>query len=73
MSDADHHKPFEDHRLLAVSTKRAPELTGIGPYAAQLVEHRAASGAETHVLTGMPHHPSWRTEAGFRGVRSRRR
>ena len=68
MSDADHHKPFEDRRLLVVSTNYAPELTGIGPYAAQLAEHWAASGAETHVLTGMPHYPSWRTEAEYRGV-----
>ncbi|MET8329324.1 glycosyltransferase [Streptomyces sp. NPDC005181] len=68
MSDADHHKPFEDRRLLVVSTNYAPELTGIGPYAAQLAEHWAAGGAETHVLTGMPHYPSWRTDADYRGV-----
>ncbi|MDF6040671.1 glycosyltransferase [Streptomyces sp. JH14] len=68
MSDADHHKPFEHRRLLVVSTNYAPELTGIGPYAAQLAEHWAASGADTHVLTGMPHYPSWRTEAAYRGV-----
>ncbi|MFF1838421.1 glycosyltransferase [Streptomyces sp. NPDC058231] len=68
MSDADHHKPFEHRRLLVVSTNYAPELTGIGPYAAQLAEHWAASGAETHVLTGMPHYPSWRTDEGYRGV-----
>ncbi|MGY4902176.1 hypothetical protein [Streptomyces sp. 900116325] len=36
MSDADHHKPFEGRRLPVVSTDYAPELTGIGPYAAQL-------------------------------------
>ncbi|MFJ7493383.1 glycosyltransferase [Streptomyces sp. NPDC097727] len=68
MSDADRRKPFEDRTLLVVSTNYAPELTGIGPYAAQLAEHWAASGAETHVLTGMPHYPSWRTEAEYRGV-----
>ncbi|WP_328890628.1 glycosyltransferase [Streptomyces sp. NBC_00316] len=68
MSDADHHKSFEHRRLLVVSTNYAPELTGIGPYAAQLAEHWAASGADTHVLTGMPHYPSWRTEAAYRGV-----
>lgn len=72
MSDADHHKPFEDRGLLVVSTNYAPELTGIGPYAARLAEHRAASGAETHVLTGMPHYPSWRTEIEYRGLRSHR-
>jgi glycosyltransferase involved in cell wall biosynthesis len=67
MSDADHDKPFAYRRLLVVSTNYAPELTGIGPYATQLAEHWAASGAETHVLTGMPHYPSWRTDAEYRG------
>ncbi|MEV6162699.1 glycosyltransferase [Streptomyces sp. NPDC052052] len=68
MSDADRHKPFEGRTLLIVSTNYAPELTGIGPYATQLAEHWAASGARTHVLTGMPHYPSWRTETEYRGV-----
>lgn len=72
MSDADHHKPFEGRGLLVVSTDYAPDLTGIGPCAAQLAGHRAVSGAEAHVLPGMPHHPSRRTEAEYRGVRSRR-
>lgn len=68
MPDEEQHKPFEHRRLLVVSTNYAPELTGIGPYAAQLAEHWAASGAETHVLTGMPHYPSWRTDPAYRGV-----
>lgn len=63
-----HHEPFDGRRLLVVSTNYAPELTGIGPYAAQLAEHWARSGADTHVLTGMPHYPAWRTEAAYRGV-----
>ncbi|MEW1688780.1 glycosyltransferase [Streptomyces sp. NPDC091265] len=68
MPEADQHNPFQHRRLLVVSTNYAPELTGIGPYATQLAEHWAASGAETHVLTGMPHYPSWRTEPAYRGV-----
>lgn len=68
MEDAEHRRPFEHRRLLVVSTNYAPELTGIGPYAAQLAEHWAASGADTHVLTGMPHYPAWRTDAAYRGV-----
>ncbi|MFF5727486.1 glycosyltransferase [[Kitasatospora] papulosa] len=51
-----------------VSTNYAPELTGIGPYATQLAEHWAASGASTQVLTGMPHYPAWRVDEGYRGV-----
>ncbi|MEU1471065.1 glycosyltransferase [Streptomyces sp. NPDC005761] len=68
MTETAHHKPLDGRRLLVVSTNYAPELTGIGPYAAQLAEHWARSGADTHVLTGMPHYPSWRTESAYRGV-----
>ncbi|WP_335933131.1 glycosyltransferase [Streptomyces sp. PTD5-9] len=68
MSEADSHRPFAGRTLLVVSTNYAPELTGIGPYAARLAEHWAASGADTHVLAGMPHYPSWRTLDGYRGA-----
>lgn len=51
-----------------VSTNYAPELTGIGPYATQLAEHWAVSGARTEVLAGMPHYPAWRVDEGYRGV-----
>ncbi|MGV9252246.1 glycosyltransferase [Streptomyces sp. NPDC003697] len=54
-------------RLLLVSTNYAPEHTGIGPYATQLAEHWAARGADTHVLAGMPHYPSWRVDPAYAG------
>ncbi|MCC9705113.1 glycosyltransferase [Streptomyces sp. MNU76] len=54
-------------RLLLVSTNYAPEHTGIGPYAAQIAEHWAAQGHETHVLAGMPHYPSWSVDPEYRG------
>ncbi|MFF9409099.1 glycosyltransferase [Streptomyces anandii] len=50
-----------------VSTNYAPEHTGIGPYATQLAEHWAARGADTHVLAGMPHYPSWRLDEAYTG------
>ncbi|WP_030168089.1 glycosyltransferase [Streptomyces sp. NRRL S-813] len=50
-----------------VSTNYAPEHTGIGPYATQLAEHWAARGADTHVLAGMPHYPSWRLDPEYAG------
>lgn len=53
--------------LLLVSTNYAPEHTGIGPYATQLAEHWAASGADAHVLAGMPHYPSWRLDPAYAG------
>ncbi|MEU0127125.1 glycosyltransferase [Streptomyces sp. NPDC006289] len=68
MSAAEHQRPFEDRHLLVVSTNYAPELTGIGPYATQLAEHWAASGAVTEVLTGMPHYPAWRVDEEYRGA-----
>ncbi|HEY5835879.1 glycosyltransferase family 4 protein [Streptomyces sp.] len=56
-------------RLLLVSTNYAPEHAGIGPYATQTAEHWAAGGDEVHVLTGMPHYPSWRLDPAYAGVR----
>ncbi|MFG2894348.1 glycosyltransferase [Streptomyces sp. NPDC048248] len=50
-----------------VSTNYAPEHTGIGPYSTQIAEHLAASGADTHVLAGMPHYPAWRVGEGYAG------
>ncbi|AWL85540.1 glycosyltransferase WbuB [Streptomyces griseus] len=68
MSDAAGPGPFRGRRFLLVSTNYAPELTGIGPYASQLAEHWAASGARVRALTGMPHYPSWRLEESYRRV-----
>ncbi len=68
MSDGERHRPFEDRRLLVVSTNYAPEVTGIGPYATQLAEHWAQSGARVRALTGMPHYPSWRLDEAYRSV-----
>lgn len=66
---------FAGRCVLVVSTNYAPEHTGIGPYSTQIAEHLAASGADTHVLAGMPHYPAWRVADGYRGrwrVRERR-
>ncbi|TGZ11329.1 glycosyltransferase, partial [Streptomyces rhizosphaericola] len=68
MSDGERHRPFEDRRLLVVSTNYAPEVTGIGPYATQLAEHWAQSGARVRALTGMPHYPSWQLDEAYRSV-----
>ncbi|MER6053420.1 glycosyltransferase [Streptomyces sp. NPDC001793] len=60
-------EPFAGRCVLVVSTNYAPEHTGIGPYATQIAEHLAASGADTHVLAGMPHYPAWRVAQEYRG------
>jgi len=58
----------EYRRVLLVSTNYAPERAGIGPYATQLAEHWADSGAEVHVLAGLPHYPAWHTDPAYREV-----
>ncbi|WP_433859578.1 glycosyltransferase [Streptomyces kronopolitis] len=58
---------FAGRCVLVVSTNYAPEHTGIGPYSTQIAEHLAASGADTHVLAGMPHYPAWRVAEEYRG------
>ncbi|WP_435885712.1 glycosyltransferase [Streptomyces lydicus] len=58
---------FAGRCVLVVSTNYAPEHTGIGPYSTQIAEHLAASGADTHVLAGMPHYPAWEVAQGYRG------
>ncbi|WP_241028261.1 glycosyltransferase [Streptomyces verrucosisporus] len=58
---------FAGRCVLVVSTNYAPEHAGIGPYSAQIAEHLAALGADTHVLAGMPHYPAWRVHEEYRG------
>lgn len=64
-----HDHSLTGRTLLLVSTNYAPEHTGIGPYATQLAEHWAARGADTHVLAGMPHYPSWLLDPAYTGRR----
>jgi colanic acid biosynthesis glycosyl transferase WcaI len=64
--DGDDHS-LTGRALLLVSTNYAPEHTGIGPYATQLAEHWAARGADTHVLAGLPHYPSWLLDPAYAG------
>ncbi|WP_461012422.1 glycosyltransferase [Streptomyces capparidis] len=59
--------PLAGRRVLLVSTNYAPEHAGIGPYSTQTAEHLAETGAETHVLAGMPHYPSWSVDPAYRG------
>ena len=65
----EHAEQRPHRRLLLVSTNYAPEQAGIGPYATQIAEHWATRPEyDVHVLTGMPHYPSWRTDPAYRGV-----
>ena len=60
-------------RLLVISINYAPEIAGSAPYTTGVSEHMAALGHEVHVLTGLPHYPSWRRgpEDGIGGVEIR--
>jgi len=54
-------------RLVILGINYAPETTGTAPYTTGLAEHLAAAGHELTVVTGMPHYPSWRIAARYRG------
>ncbi|WP_347957846.1 glycosyltransferase [Gordonia aichiensis] len=47
-------------RVDLVAINYAPEVTGIGPYVADLARRLAAAGWDVRVLTGHPHYPQWR-------------
>jgi glycosyltransferase involved in cell wall biosynthesis len=51
-------------RLLIVSTNYAPEVTGTGPYVAEVAQHLAAAGHSVDVIAGLPHYPEWRLGRG---------
>lgn len=57
------------HRVLVVALNYAPELTGIGKYVGEMVEHMTASGFEVRVVTAPPYYPEWKVGAGFSGLR----
>lgn len=52
--------------ILIIGINYHPELTGIGPYTAELAEHLAERGDMVTVITGLPHYPGWRIAAGTR-------
>lgn len=49
-----------DQRILVVGINFAPEVTGIGPYTADLCDALVGVGAKVEVVTGQPHYPHWR-------------
>lgn len=46
--------------ILLIGINYAPELTGIGPYTAEIADHFARQGHTVRVITGVPHYPEWR-------------
>src|SRR2546428_3159018 len=46
-------------RLAVLSASYAPELTGIGPYSAELAEALARRGHDVRVISSFPFYPEW--------------
>ncbi len=57
--------------VLIVGINYWPEPSGIAPYTTGLAEHLAQQGQRVSVITGYPHYPAWRVEAGYGGWRRR--
>jgi glycosyltransferase involved in cell wall biosynthesis len=49
-----------------VGVNYAPELTGIGPYTAELAEYIIGRVASVRVITGLPTYPSWTIPSEYR-------
>ena len=61
--------PLADRHVAVVGIHYAPELTGVAPYTTAMAEHLADRARLVTVLTGLPHYPTWRVPAGYRGFR----
>jgi colanic acid biosynthesis glycosyl transferase WcaI len=51
-------------RVLIIGINYRPELTGIGPYTADLAEYLAGRGDDVTVIGGLPHYPTWHIAPG---------
>jgi colanic acid biosynthesis glycosyl transferase WcaI len=50
--------------VLIIGINYRPELSGIGPYTADLAEYLAGRGDDVTVICGLPHYPGWRIAGG---------
>lgn len=57
-------------KVLLVAINYDPEPTGIAPYASGLARGLRAAGHDVHVITGIPHYPTWRRGQGPRSRRT---
>lgn len=58
-------------RVTIVGINAAPEPTGIAPYTSGLASGLAESGDHVRLVTGYPHYPQWRVQAGYKGLTHR--
>jgi colanic acid biosynthesis glycosyl transferase WcaI len=59
--------PLADKHVVVVGIHYAPEPTGVAPYTTAMAEHLATRARLVTVLTGLPHYPTWRVPAAYRG------
>jgi exosortase D (VPLPA-CTERM-specific) len=52
-------------RVLVVALNYAPDLTGIGKYVGEMVEHMTGSGFDVRVVTAPPYYPEWKIGKGY--------
>ncbi len=57
---------FKKPRVLVVALNYAPDLTGIGKYVGEMVEHMTGSGFDVRVVTAPPYYPEWKIAAGYK-------
>ncbi len=56
-------------KILVYCMNYAPEITGIGRYTGEMVEHLSACGASVTVITSPPHYPEWSVHKPFKNHR----
>lgn len=63
--------PTEIKHVTILGLNFRPEVTGIAPYTSGLAIGLQQTGHDVHVITGYPHYPSWKVDAGFHGFSQR--
>ena len=58
--------PVAGVRIVVIGINFAPELTGIGPYTTEMCRQLSGAGALVHMVTGVPHYPSWSVSRHYR-------
>jgi len=53
-------------RIVVIGINFAPEPTGIAPYTTGLCRQLTSAGASVHMVTGVPHYPTWSVSRHYR-------
>lgn len=55
----------KSRKILFIGLNYSPEMSGIAPYSAEMVQGLASIGYSVKVLTTMPHYPEWVRQEGY--------